>query len=129
LFSERLTRSVLLRRALRLRCPVCGNDSLYERFLVMRHHCRTCGYRHEREAGYFLGAIYVNYGLTGGVLIAAALLNALVIRAPFQWLLAFALPWALIFPAWFSRYARACWLAFDLSWHPPEEGDFVRREE
>ena len=64
-----------------------------------------------------------------GCAVAAALLNALVIRAPFQWLLAFALPFALLFPAWFSRHARAVWLAFDLSWHPPEETDFVRREE
>src|SRR5919204_3989417 len=61
-------------RALRLRCPRCGRSRLYESWFRMRERCAACGLRYEREQGYFVGAIYINYAATvaigaGGVLL------------------------------------------------------------
>ena len=54
----------LLGRSLRLRCPRCGKDKLYSGLLRMRSSCEHCALRFEREPGFYLGAIYFNYGLT-----------------------------------------------------------------
>ena len=38
---------------------------------VMNHSCAVCGYRFNREPGYFLGAMYVSYGIAVAVALAA----------------------------------------------------------
>lgn len=51
------------------KCPHCGKgdiflkrNSLFE-LPKMREGCDECGYRFYREPGYFLGAMYISYGL------------------------------------------------------------------
>ncbi|MDH4474667.1 MAG: DUF983 domain-containing protein [Fluviicola sp.] len=54
------------------KCPNCEKGDIFERngniFLLrvpkMHEKCTECGYRFEKEPGYFLGAMYVSYGLT-----------------------------------------------------------------
>ena len=36
----------------------------------MHERCRVCGYRFEREQGYFVGAMYINYGVTVLIIVA-----------------------------------------------------------
>lgn len=84
----------------------------------MHASCPDCGRRFNREPGYLLGSIYFNYGVTamlvlvmyfamyfGGVLTDA---ERLVVLSLF----------AIAFATWFSRYARALWMAFDERWDP-----------
>ena len=64
-------------------CPRCRSgrifrSSIYLGFPKMHDRCPNCGLRFNREPGYFLGAMYVSYGLAlvmiaaiGGVLWAA----------------------------------------------------------
>src|SRR5262249_15399581 len=47
-----------------LRCPRCGARSLFRTWFAMYEHCAVCHLRFEREQGYCLGAIYINYGVT-----------------------------------------------------------------
>jgi heme A synthase len=93
----------------------------------MFFQCEHCGLRFEREPGYFLGSIYINYGLT-------ALLVTIFYFALFSggwtsprqalWIVA---GFALVFPIWFFRYARSLWLGFDHFWDPAgEENDAAR---
>ena len=70
----------ILGRGLRLRCPRCGRAALYRGAFAMHAGCAACGLRYEREQGYFVGAIYINYAATvvvaaGTVLAADALLG------------------------------------------------------
>ena len=58
-----LARRVLM-RAMQLRCPRCGARSLFRNLLTMHERCDVCQLRFEREPGYFLGAMYINYGVT-----------------------------------------------------------------
>ena len=60
--AERLTRAMV--RAIRLRCPRCGATPLFHGWFRMAEACALCGLRFERAQGYFVGAIYVNYGVT-----------------------------------------------------------------
>jgi uncharacterized protein (DUF983 family) len=53
---------------LREKCPRCRQGDVYEKqsglkFPVMKKQCDSCGYKFDREPGYFLGAMYVSYGL------------------------------------------------------------------
>ena len=103
----------LLFRAIRLRCPVCGKGRLFESWFRMRATCPECGERFEREAGFFLGSIYFNYGLTALILAVAyplLLFTGSVAPQPLMWSTA---AFAVAFPIWFFRYARALWLGFD----------------
>jgi uncharacterized protein (DUF983 family) len=43
---------------------VCGRGKLFRDWLAMHKQCPHCGATFEREPGFFLGSIYVNYGLT-----------------------------------------------------------------
>ena len=58
----------ILRCGFRLKCPQCGEGALFQTFFTMFTRCRACNLKFERESGYFIGAMYLNYGAT--VLIA-----------------------------------------------------------
>jgi uncharacterized protein (DUF983 family) len=75
--------------------------------------CPACGLRYEREQGYFVGAIYVNYALTTVVTLGSVLgLDALVgLTLPAQLCLGIGL--GALVPLVFFRYARSLWLAID----------------
>ena len=54
---------------LREKCPHCGEGHMYEknssRFKLpaMKEACGVCHYKFDREPGYFIGAMYLSYGL------------------------------------------------------------------
>ena len=79
----------------------------------MRDTCAKCGGSFEREAGFYLGSIYFNYGLTA--LVVAIVYPVLLFNGVMSnnALMASALAFAVLFPIWFFRYARALWLGFD----------------
>jgi uncharacterized protein (DUF983 family) len=105
-------------RALRLRCPRCGQAKMFRGWFTMHDACPACGRVFNRGPGYFLGSIYFNYGIT------AALVVAMYFTLFFKdWLtdpqrLVTLTAFAVIFPLWFFRYARALWVAFDERWDP-----------
>ena len=39
----------------------------------MHERCAACGLRYEREQGYFVGAIYINYAVTVAVAVSVVL--------------------------------------------------------
>ena len=92
----------------------------------MHDNCPNCGRPFQRGPGFFLGSIYFNYGVTG--------LAVIVMYFTFfftEWLtdgqlLAATLAFALFFPLWFFRYARALWIAFDELWDPTKETQHER---
>lgn len=54
---------------LREQCPNCRQSPVFEKkshvfqFPVMKKECDNCHYHFDREPGYFLGAMYLSYGL------------------------------------------------------------------
>jgi uncharacterized protein (DUF983 family) len=49
---------------LRHRCPRCREGAIFRGWLAMHETCPVCGLRFSREPGYFIGAMYVSYGLS-----------------------------------------------------------------
>jgi uncharacterized protein (DUF983 family) len=113
---------ILLGRALRLRCSLCGRGKLFRAWLLMNRQCPHCGVTFEREPGFFLGSIYINYGLTALVVAIAyplLLFNGIVKETP---LLIGAVAFTVLFPIFVFPWARSIWLGFD-QWHDPREGE------
>ena len=108
----------VLGRAVRLRCPRCGMTPLFGGWFAMHPACDLCGLRFEREQGYFVGAIYVNYAVTTGIVIGGFLLlwryTNLSIGAQF----AIWVPVTVLFPLWFFRYSRSVWLGLEYLINP-----------
>jgi uncharacterized protein (DUF983 family) len=107
-------------RAARLRCPHCGRGKLFSSWFTMNERCAACGLVFEREPGYFIGAIYINYAATAVLSIAGFLLldayNVLSLRSQLLLWGAF----GIIFPVGFFRYSRSLWLAIDHLVSPEE---------
>lgn len=84
----------------------------------MHDACPACSRPFQRGPGFFLGSIYFNYGVTALLVIVIyfALFFSEVLSDR-QVLLALSV-FALLFPLWFFRYARALWIAFDELWDP-----------
>lgn len=121
------TGATLRRRALRLRCPWCGEGEMFRGMLAMNERCRACGFKFERESGYFLGSIYLNYGVSVAVAIGLHLVlsSSLGWSAPAE--LAVIVPVIVVLGLLLFRVARALWLAFDLQFDPPEPHEFAPR--
>ena len=108
----------ILWRGVRLRCPRCGEGYLFRGWFTMRKQCDWCGLVYEREPGFFLGSIYINYGLTAVLVTAGYFALYFGNVLPPNTLLWTMTAFCVLFPLWFFRYARSLWLAFDQFWDP-----------
>lgn len=100
-------------RALKLRCPACGQSSLIDRPFHIKHHCPSCRSLFKREEGFFVGAILANVITTEFVILAVCLISLLVVGASYQTVLVGLFVLALLFPLAFFHHSWSLWLAFD----------------
>ena len=105
----------IARRALGLRCPRCGRSALYRGWFRMHERCASCGLRYEREQGYFVGAIYVNYAATTVLALGGFFVLWGMFDLSTRTQLLVLVPVVLVFPLWFFRYSRSLWLAVEWS--------------
>jgi uncharacterized protein (DUF983 family) len=114
----RSTIGVMVWRALRLRCPRCGGAPIFCGWFAMHEACPACGRRFNRDAGYLLGSIYFNYGITATLVVIMYFAMFFGDMLTDSQRLAALSAFAILFPTWFFRYARALWIAFDEHWDP-----------
>lgn len=115
-------------RALRLRCPLCGTGPLFRTWLRMHANCSNCNLRFDRAPGYYLGSVYINYGLTA-LLVTFAYFAMFFTDtfSPSRQLMVLG-GFCVIFPLWFFRYARSLWLTMDLYFDPRQlDGETIGR--
>jgi len=72
-----------MRGILQQLCPRCRAGKIFRKsvwlFPGMYERCPECGLKFEREDGYFLGAMYIGYGLgVGAIAVLAALVWAVL---------------------------------------------------
>jgi len=109
------SRSRVISHAVQLRCPRCGIGPLFRGWFRMHEACPHCGFSYEREPGFYLGSIYLNYGAT--VILTGALYALLVMGLGLsnETTLAVCLAAAVLCPILFFRHARSFLLALDSS--------------
>jgi uncharacterized protein (DUF983 family) len=111
---------IMLWRALRRRCPLCGASDIFATWGELRERCPGCDYSFEREEGYWVGAMIVNVGLVQ-VVIMAVLVGGFAATWP-------DVPWTLLtvtlgalaigVPLWFYPRSKTVWIWLDLRIHP-----------
>ena len=113
----------LLADILHQRCPRCRSGRIYRGsafvgFPKMNERCPACQLRFEREAGYFLGAMYISYGL------ALAIITVLTALLWFitKWWITDDVIWAVVLflplaPA-ITYFSRVLWIYFDQTVDP-----------
>lgn len=67
--NDTKSKSFLPSRILQEKCPQCGQSDVFKKnaklFAVpeMNIRCKHCNYSFDREPGYFIGAMYISYGI------------------------------------------------------------------
>jgi uncharacterized protein (DUF983 family) len=120
---------MVLRRGLGKRCPRCGGKGVYDSWFRMKDRCPTCGYRFEREPGFFVGAYLINFAIAEGLLFV--LVMGFVfwknsrpdagVAVP----IALAVVVSIVAPMLFYPYSRTIWSAIDLVMTPLELREIV----
>lgn len=115
----------LLRRAVLLRCPVCGGGHIIRRWVGLVERCPTCGLRYERTSGHNIGYIGLNTMVSFTVLFLTMAIGFIVTYPdpPVGLLVAISLGVALLFPLVFAPFAHTVWIAIDLAMTPLEVGE------
>jgi len=105
------------------RCPRCriGNIfrySIFRGFPGMHERCPTCDLKFDREPGYFLGAMYVSYGLGIGII---ALIATLLWSVTGWWITKDTI-WAVVLflplAPTITLFARVLWIYLDQTIDP-----------
>ncbi|HTQ30290.1 MAG TPA: DUF983 domain-containing protein [Opitutaceae bacterium] len=130
----KVTRGQILARGLTHRCPNCGGRTLFKpgRFFEVNQECPQCGLKFERDEGFFLGSMSLNYGVT-----LVGFLTPVMLLAYFRVIgvtLAVVLAGAgsIGFPLLFYRSSRSWWLMnyyFCLPQHLPANRETARADE
>lgn len=62
----KVTHGQIITRGLTNRCPNCGGPRLFkaDKFFELNHECPDCRLKFEKDDGFFLGAMSLNYGVT-----------------------------------------------------------------
>jgi uncharacterized protein (DUF983 family) len=117
------TKSPTLVDIFRQRCPRCRRgsiflSSIYLGFPKMCQRCPACDLKFQREEGYFLGAMYISFGLA---LVIIALIAA-VLWAVTGWWITTDVIWAVVLflplaPS-ISLFARVLWIYLDQAFDP-----------
>ena len=112
-----------LRALLRSRCPRCLQGRVFVPGITglvgaMNEACPVCGLRFLRESGYFLGAIYISYGLGILTILPVAVIMAVLLEWPLAVVLTISLLQTVISVPLFMRFSRVIWLYMDQSIDP-----------
>jgi ABC-2 type transport system ATP-binding protein len=88
----------------------------------MSPRCPACGLQFEREPGYFLGAIYINYGVTVSLMLAGFFWLQHGVGVPLLYQIFIWSGFGIGFPLLFYRYSKSLWLCMDYFFSPDDEG-------
>lgn len=87
----------------------------------MHERCSNCRLKFEREQGYFVGAIYINYAATVVILIPGYFVLDYFLSISLNKQLILWLAFAVFFPLLFFRHSRSLWMTVDHIFNPPED--------
>ena len=116
-----------LQGILHQRCPRCRAGAIFlgpirRGVLAMHQNCPVCGLKYEREAGYFLGALYVSYALAIPPYLVVAGLLWLWAGWRYEMALLAAVLAYLPFVPFVMRFSRVVWMYVDQHFDPEKPG-------
>ena len=113
----------LLKSMLVGRCPRCLQGHMFLPGIkgvagLMHDSCSVCNLPFLREAGYYLGAMYVSYALGVFTILPATVITAVVLGWPLWIAMVLMVVQTLVSMPIFFRYSRILWLYMDQTVDP-----------
>jgi uncharacterized protein (DUF983 family) len=111
-----------LTRGLRLACANCGGRGLFASYFTMHACCPTCGYRFEREEGYWLGAMVIAIAVVQGIF-GLVFVGGMVLTwpdVPWNGLLITLVVLNGTLPFLMYPWTKTTWVGLHLAFVPPE---------
>jgi uncharacterized protein (DUF983 family) len=106
------------------KCPRCRDGGIFKGRMQVHDKCPKCGLLFDRESGYFLGAMYIEYGIASGMMAMATIFLRAVWRLRFQSALLFSVLLFLPVIPLTIRLSRTLWIYFDNAVDPqPKSND------
>jgi len=120
---ERAPVRTIVCRGMRRRCGRCGAKGIFRTYFQLYERCPRCGYKFEREEGFFTGVYLVNYSVTAFLLVV--LIFAFLVVAVANDGDVSLVPWlsggagiAIFCPLLLYPFAKSTWAAIDLAARP-----------
>jgi uncharacterized protein (DUF983 family) len=118
----------MLRRALKRQCPLCGTRRIFRSWFQLERTCSRCGLKLARneEPDYWMGGYLLNF-IVAELIVSAFMVAGIIIAwpdVPWRTVLYVTAAAAIIGPLLTFPFSRTVWLAFDLTFRPPEAVDF-----
>lgn len=102
-------RGQIVLRGLLLRCPNCGRNGVFRGLFHVNERCTNCDFLVQREEGFFLGAMALNYAAAAFPLVPIFVLVFMEkISVPLA--LGICIAWGLIVPVAFYQLSRSLWM-------------------
>lgn len=102
-----------LSRCLKLRCPVCGQASVFQKPFNVRAYCTVCKVIFKREEGFFVGAIMANVVTTELFILLVYFFCLLFTHLNEQTMLTVLFVVGITFPLAFYHHSWSLWLGLD----------------
>jgi uncharacterized protein (DUF983 family) len=105
----KVTHGQILARGLANRCPNCGGNRLFKdgKLFDLNDACPDCGLKFEKDEGFFLGAMSLNYGVTLVGFLVPVLVLWLTKVIDGRWAVGLAIGGSLVVPMLLYRSSRS----------------------
>lgn len=115
--------ATMLGRALRKRCPRCGQPKIFRTYGELHDQCPQCGLKFEREQGYWVGSMIINTMVTFALLMLVLVGGMILLWPDVPWTALFVATVAVagLTPVLFHPLSRTVWMAIEMSYHPVED--------
>jgi uncharacterized protein (DUF983 family) len=107
------TMALTLGRCLKLRCPACGNATVFAKPFNLRERCPACSVIFKREEGFFVGAIMANVVTTEVLILVVYFLCLLLTNFGERTILTILFVIGISFPLVFYHHSWSLWLGMD----------------
>ena len=116
----------MLLRGTAKRCALCGGGRLFSGWVRMAERCPSCGYRFEREEGFFLGAYVMNLVMAQSLVMLLAVVPTIVLLnadadASLRPVVVGGFAGAVLGPLGFYPWSKTLWVAIELIMRPIDE--------
>lgn len=100
------------------KCPRCHEGNMFENHSAynlkhmteIKDHCEVCGQTYEPEPNFYYGAMYVSYGFTVAIFVAAYIIGKVFLGLTIEWTIALLVGALLVLSPLVFRYSRVTYL-------------------
>ena len=116
----KVSHGLIITRGLANRCPNCGGNRLFKEgtLFELNAGCPDCGLKFEKDEGFFLGAMSLNYGVTLVCYLVPVLLLWVFGVIGGNWAVGLAIGGSLLVPLLLYRSSRSWQLMLYYSFFP-----------